>query len=275
MKLKFIMAVSLVVVLSVSYYIGNSISKETPKTTQRVSSIKKSNDNNFNTNIKKTIYTKAQKQELLGAQKLINIGKYPLQKSVRVVTSLKYDNGIMIPKGTYEYMVDGGEIGLARTPFAMYAISNKVEIKSGIVNPLQTKPSKYNIENIFSNAKKLNVIGAINGYYYVSYSELGSSNISYAFIMPSKINLLGNVKPRQLSYVSNLKLYKLSNTEDYKISGFNIYKTPYMLGNVERTLNYNELMNFTPVIIAGIGDMVEIFYNNQIGWIHSDRLISI
>ncbi|MGL5066908.1 MAG: hypothetical protein ACRC6T_03650 [Sarcina sp.] len=271
MKLKYIAVVSLVVVISVAYYIGNSISKETHSTTKEVSSIKDTNDNN----VTKVTYSQTQQKELADAKKLVSARKYPVQTGIGVVSLDKNQNGILIPKGTYIYKVNGGKIGLANREFNMYAVSSLATIKDDVSNPFQTKPSEYNVDKIFTNAKKMNIIGAINGYYYVSYNEPGSSNVSYGFVKPSDIKLLTNIKPRQLKYTSDLKLYRLSNIEDYKVSGFDIYKTPYMLSNIETTLSYNKLKDFNPIIISSVGDTVEIFYNNQIGWIHSDRLIEI
>lgn len=275
MKLKYIVAISLVVILSFGYYVGNVISKES-RTSSKVSSVEKAGNNNSITINKVIKYTSAENKELTNAQNLVKLGKYPIQKDVRVVSPLKYDKGIMIPQGTYIYKVDGSKIGLASRPFNMYAISNTATIKEDSNNPLQTKPSPYNVDSISTNTKKLNIIGAINGYYYVSYNELGSSNVSYAFVKPASIALKGNTRPRQLNYISeqNLKLHRLANVSDYKVSGFNIYKTSYMLSNVQCTLSYNELKNFTPVVIATVGDALEIYYNGKVGWIHSDRLIS-
>lgn len=289
MKFKYIVAIISIIIISFSYYIGSVISKENIKP-NKVSSVATENNNNdtnanknvnINTNVNTNtntniIYTQAQQKELNDAKKIVSLGNYPIQKDVQVVTSLKYDKEIMIPQGTYVYEVDGSKIGLANMKFQIYAISNSGVIKNISDNPLQTKPSPYNVNNISTNAGTLNIIGAINGYYYVNYSEVGSNNINYAFIKKDDVSLNGNTKPREPYYISadNLKLYKIANISDYKVSGFKIYKTPYMFSNIETILSYEELKDFTPVVLAKVGDAVEIYYNGQIGWIHTNKLIS-
>ena len=271
MKFKYIAVISLVVILGFGYYVGNHINKaDISKSINKSSSSKLESKNVEN---KEVVYTKNQIAEISNIKDILGKGIYPVQKGINSTGTVIYDGSIMIPQGSYVYGINGTSFGLANKNYKMYAISSVAKLI--VQNKLQRKPSIYNVSNIISPAKKVTIIGAINGYYYISYKENGSSNINYAFAKASNIKLLKNTVPMQYAYRSNIQMSKPSNIDDFEYSGLNIYSNPYLLAAPNTIINYKSLKTFYPVVIGSLQGATEIYYNGNIGWISSGNLINI
>ena len=272
MKFKYIAVISLVVILGFGYYVGNHINKANiSKSINKSSSSSKLESNNLEN--KEVVYTKNQIAEMSNIKDILVKGIYPVQKGINSTGTVIYDGSIMIPQGSYVYDINGTSLGLANKNYKMYAISSVGELI--VQNKLQRKPSIFNISNIISPAKKVNIIGAINGYYYISYKENGSSNINYAFANANNIKLLKNMRAMPYVYRSNIQISKLSNIDDFEYSGLNIYSNPYLLAVPNTIINYKSLKTFYPIVIGSLHGVTEIYYNGNIGWISSGNLTNI